>query len=64
MMYQAPATRQVGGSILIGAAEPPCDQPFHQFPADPEAVYPGGELSSMTEQWTNQVGRQAPQSRS
>lgn len=29
---------------------------FHQ---DPESVYPGGEHSSLTEQWTNQAYRAA-----
>ncbi|CAJ1435849.1 unnamed protein product [Effrenium voratum] len=50
---------EVGGKILVGSVEPSCDDPFHIYPSDPEAVYPGGELASLTDQWTNQVYRLA-----
>lgn len=50
---------EVGGKILVGGVEPSCDQDFHIYPSDPEAVYPGGELASLTDQWTNQVYRLA-----
>eukprot|EP00930_Biecheleria_cincta_P039091 TRINITY_DN26894_c0_g1_i1.p1 TRINITY_DN26894_c0_g1~~TRINITY_DN26894_c0_g1_i1.p1 ORF type:complete len:475 (+),score=59.23 TRINITY_DN26894_c0_g1_i1:31-1455(+) len=50
---------EVGGKILVGNVEPACDEPFHVYPRDPEAVYPGNELSGLTEQWTNQVYRAA-----
>jgi len=50
---------EVGGKILVGGIEPACDAPFHEYPVDPEAVYPGRELSGLTEQWTNQVYRAA-----
>ena len=48
---------EVGGKILVGSVEPACDSPYHVYPDDPESVYPGGELSGLTEQWTNQVYR-------
>ncbi|EOD23524.1 hypothetical protein EMIHUDRAFT_239508 [Emiliania huxleyi CCMP1516] len=50
---------EVGGKILCGTVEPPCDASFHRYPEDPESVYPGGAESSLTEQWTNQVYRAA-----
>mmetsp|Transcript_25412 Transcript_25412/g.70771 ORF Transcript_25412/g.70771 Transcript_25412/m.70771 type:complete len:470 (-) Transcript_25412:214-1623(-) len=50
---------EVGGKILLGSVEPPCDAPTHSYPEDPESVYPGREDSSLTEQWTNQVYRLA-----
>ncbi|KAL1496496.1 hypothetical protein AB1Y20_016450 [Prymnesium parvum] len=50
---------EVGGKILCGSLEPPCDVPTHRYVDDPEAVYPGGAESSLTEQWTNQVYRAA-----
>eukprot|EP00913_Durusdinium_trenchii_P010199 g9561.t1 len=50
---------EVGGKILVGSVEPSCDENFHIYPSDPEAVYPGRELASLTDQWTNQVYRLA-----
>jgi sarcosine oxidase subunit beta len=50
---------EVGGKILAGSVEPSCDEPYHDFPKDPEEVYPGNEGSGLTEQWTNQVYRTA-----
>jgi len=50
---------EVGGKILVGSVEPSCDHDFHLYPSDPEAVYPGNDLASLTDQWTNQVYRLA-----
>jgi len=50
---------EVGGKILVGSVEPRCDEEYHIYPEDPEAVYPGRELSGLTDQWTNQVYRLA-----
>eukprot|EP00439_Symbiodinium_sp_Y106_P049786 s1701_g6.t1 len=50
---------EVGGKILVGSVEPQCDEDYHIYPEDPEAVYPGRELSTLTDQWTNQVYRLA-----
>jgi hypothetical protein len=36
-----------------------CRCRFHEFPADPETVYPGGCASAITDQWTNQLYRAA-----
>ena len=48
-----------GEKMLIGSVDPPCDVPHHCYPDDAESVYPGGEESPLTEQWTNQVYRAA-----
>lgn len=50
---------EVGGKILLGSLEPECDDHFHAYPEDPESVYPGGDASGLTDQWTNQVYRMA-----
>jgi sarcosine oxidase subunit beta len=43
---------EVGGKILVGSVEPECDEPFWDYPADPDALD-----TSFTEQITNQVWR-------
>jgi len=50
---------EVGGKILLGSVEPPCDDATHIYPEDPESVYPGQDLSALSDQWTNQVYRLA-----
>ena len=50
---------EVGGKLVIGSLEPDCDAYTHEFPVDPEAVYPGNDMSSLTDQWTSHVYRAA-----
>jgi len=49
----------VGEKILIGTTEPECDVNHLIKPENPDDVKPGGFLSSLTDQWTNQVYRAA-----
>jgi len=49
----------VGQKILIGTTEPECDVNHLMSPENPDDVKPGGSLSSLSDQWTNQVYRAA-----
>ena len=49
----------VGQKILIGTTEPECDCNHLISPENPDDVKPGGSLSSLSDQWTNQVYRAA-----
>ena len=41
---------EVGGKF-VGSIEPACDGPIHEYPADPEDVYPGGAAGGLLVQW-------------